>query len=651
MSLMSGSTRRGVAMYYMSRRRRARKILRRIVALMFFAVIAGGLVITHVEISSPRLKNVVASKLSDTLGLSVTMEALSVKLSRGLRIENLSLGEGGSEVFSAKELVFHCNLFRMMRRQFNVRSIVIDQPVFTLREGGVAFVLPVGVPEEETSSKDSDFEFQLAKAKIQNGKVNIIRDGAGSDEMSLTINEINLDISSEGKGKPVKIEGGGKVAEALGFSLTGFYQVGGKVPINLEIIADVDWSEVGEMFSKFNIEPLAQLKGVGKTTLTVNLSGEPDQLSIDVKGDLTENEILYGELFHKPSGVSTKLMVASTYSPERLEFTDIRLTLGESLVALKGFYEPEGKNLSVTVSSEEMDIAALAKCLIPLKDTDTGGKARLNFELHKEADEVFEVDGRIEVKDWKYDYFSGEHLSCDIKNKGEQIMVDDILIVVGEGKITGSGVIEPDGKYRFSIKGENIDMKKFLSIKKEDEMALDMDGKARLSAQIVNKGGGVEGLNGKGHLEIKDGTIKSFSWLEGLFAMINLPELMPFKYDTITGGFNIKDGKVVLNNATVQAKDAVFNVEEGNIDLVGKTKNVSADLALAPHLVERERSKFKEFDKFFYIDDNGYAHLSIVWTGPLSKGTPDLTASIVKTGVKKYGRSLLEKIFGRGEEE
>ena len=169
--------------------------------------------------------------------------------------------------------------------------------------------------------------------------------------------------------------------------------------------------------------------------------------------------------------------------------------------------------------------------------------------------------------------------------------------------------------------------------------------------QIVNSGGGPHGLGGKGNIQIGSGTIKSFSWLESLFSTIHLPELMPFSFDRITGNFNIVNGRVDIHNATIHGEHAVLNTEEGKIDLVKRTKNISADLALAPHLVERQRSKFREFDKFFHVDENGFAHLSIVWKGPLSESTPDLTASILKTTIEKYGKELLDKLFGKEEDD
>jgi hypothetical protein len=242
-----------------------------------------------------------------------------------------------------------------------------------------------------------------------------------------------------------------------------------------------------------------------------------------------------------------------------------------------------------------------------------------------------------------------EGLSAKLKIKSVyspgKLDISSIRLKVGEGELRGSGVIESGGRYRFSISGKNVDVSEFLSVKKNDDVTFEMTGKAKLDAHITSKGIGAEGLNGRGSVRIENGTIKSFSWLESLLSTIHLPELMPFEYSEIASSFSIVNGKMTLNNTTVQGKDAVLNTEEAEIDLVQRTKNVSADFALAPHLVERERSKFKEFDRLFYVDEHGYAHLSIVWTGPLSETAPDVAASLLKTGIKKYGIELLRELI------
>ena len=244
-----------------------------------------------------------------------------------------------------------------------------------------------------------------------------------------------------------------------------------------------------------------------------------------------------------------------------------------------------------------------------------------------------------------------KNINSNNLTKDKQVAIEDILVIIGEGTLKGSGVVGANGKYHFSIKGENIDMKKLLNVKKNGKVELSMTGKAELDVRITNSGGGAEGLGGKGNVKIESGIIKSFSWLEELFSAIHLPELMPFSYSLIMSNFVISKGKLTLYNTAAIGEDAIIRTEEGEIDLVRKTKNISADLALAPRLVERERSKFKEFDKFFFVDENGYAHLSLVWKGSLSKGSPDLTASLLKTGIKKYLPELLEKLLGNDKDK
>ena len=545
-------------------KRKPMKIFCYVIVFLAAITIAGGIILTHIELSFPKLRETVSSKLSGILGMPVNIESFSVKLSRGIKIGNMSLGERDSELFSAKSLILQCNLLGMLRRQFNVRSLIVDKPVFTVRKDAGGVMLPFPLPGRRVSESGSGFEFQLARANIIDGKVVVEKSGADTDKTSLTVDEINFEISSEGKGKPVEIKGTGNFATAIDFSVDGSY---------------------------------------------------------------------------------------TEYSAGRFKIDDFKLGIGENLINLTGVFNTEEKTFTLMLNSDGMNLQEIVKCILPFKDAEARGKAKIDFRFIKEKDTALKIAGNVEIKNWKYNSFAGEHLSCNVKNEDNQIAIEDILVIIGEGTLKGSGMVGTNGKYHFSIKGEKIDMKKLLNVKKNGEVELSMTGKAGLDVQMTNSGGGAEGLGGKGNIKMKSGTIKSFSWLEELFSAIHLPELMPFNYNSITSSFVISKGELTLYNTAVIGKDAIIRTEEGEIDMVGKTKNISADFALAPHLVERERSKFKEFDRFFFVDENGYAHISLVWKGPLSKGSPDLTTSLLKTGIKKYLPKLLEKLLGSDKEK
>lgn len=631
----------------MGKKRNPVKTFVLVIGFIIVVAVAAGFLLTHIEFSHTELRDAATSRLSKALGIPVRIEKLSIKLSQGIKVKNLSLGPEGAEILSADGITLQCNFLEMLRKQFNVRSVIVEKPELTLRKEQIAFLLlPLIVASQHSSSGDSNFQFQLAKAEVRDGKVSVER----QRNNSFTVDEIDLEISSEGKGKPVKIKAGGRIPEALDFSILGSYTAGKKSPINFKVAADIDWSRIDEMLNKLNLQKIPNLKGTGKSTINITLTGSPNELNIDAASDLTENEFFYGNVLHKPGGFPVKLKMSSVYSSGKLNFPSISLVLGESRMSLSGSFEPTESILHLTVRSDSVIISELAQCMPALKNARIGGEGKLNFEINK-IQTAISAKGRIEVKDWKYNNYAGNHLSCNVRSVDKQTKVDDIVAIIGEGRLTGSGIIEPGGKYKFSIKGENIDLEKFLSIKKKDEVALDISGKAKFGVQIVNSGGGPHGLGGSGNIQIGRGIIKSFSWLESLFSTIHLPELMPFSFDRITGSFNIVNGRVDIYNTTIHGEHAVLNTEEGRIDLVKRTKNISTDLALAPHLVERQRLKFKEFDKFFHVDENGFAHLSIVWTGPLSESTPNLTASILKTTIERYGKELLDKLFGKEEDD
>ncbi len=598
-------------------RSRRTKVIFVVIAILAVA----GVTLMHVEFSRPELKNAITSRLSTTLGIPVSIEKVSVKLSQGIRVKNLSLGFEEAEILSVDGIILRYNLLEMLRKQFNVRSVVVERPVLTLQRDQIAFLLlPLILTSQQPSTGSSGFKFWLARAEVHNGEVILESKGSGS----LTVDEIDLEISSEGEGEPVVVKADGKM-EAFDFSVLGSYDAGGTTPVSFKITTDIDWSNLQkDILEKLNLERVPDLKGTGTSRVDITLKGSPDELSIDVSGDLTENDFSCAGLFHKPGGLPAKLDMSSVYSsgkskfqPGKLDFSAINVELGRSRLSSTGFWDIKEKNLYLKAASDSIIISELAQCIPALKNFGAAGEVKLKLEISKRRGET---------------------------------RVDDVVAIIGDGRLTGSGEILKNGKYELSMKGENIDIEKFFSVKQEGGVRLDMSGKARMQTRIHNSGRGPEGLNGEGNFQIQSGVIESFSWLGDLFSAIHLHELMPFRYTNITGSFSITDGKMDIKEMAIYGKDAILKTEEGKIDLIKKTKNISADFALAPHLVKRQRAKFKQFDRFFHVDEDGFAHLSIVWSGPLSKGTPDLTASLLKTGMEKYGNELLKKLLGEDED-
>gem|GEM_PF-4022834 len=611
--------------------------------------IIAAVVLVHVEFSHPGLKNIVTAKFSKILGMPVMADNFSIKLLQGVKVENLSLGDESAGIFTAKAITLKCNFFQLFRKRLDVHGIVLETPVLTLPQDQIAFLLlPLVVASDSPPTDDSEFQFQLEKTEVRNGKISIESETGDS----MTLDEIDIEISSEGTGKPVNIKAGGKMEDTFDFSVLGSYNASDKTPVDVKIVTDIDWNRLGHMFPGLKLTQPPDVKE--KTAVDVILKGNTNNLKIDISSNLTENELLYGNILHKPGGFPVKFEMSSVYSAGTLDLSAGTLEIGKNCLFLSGSLNPMGQTLTLNVRTDSLTIPELAEYIPKLKGVGLGGMGKLDFDIRKGSGQSFHSEGSVEVKDWMYGDYRGKSLTCDIESNGRQTKVDDIHAVIGEGKLTGSGLIEENGKYKFYIKGENIDMERFINIKKDNQVQFGMSGKAKLEAQITNKGGGVKGLNGLGNFRIQDGAIESFSWLEELFTTIHLPELMPFEYTNIAGNFSITDGKVDIKKAILEGENAVFTTEEGEIDLVGKTKDISADFAISPALAERERAKFREFDKFFYVDEAGSAHLSIVWKGSLAESTPDLAASLLKTGIKKYGTEvteILETLFGKDKEE
>lgn len=144
----------------------------------------------------------IEKKLSALLGVGVTIDDLDVSLlrrsatARGVRI----LGDDSAEpLLAMRSIQFELSVGRMMQKQFDVKSLTLDQPVVHIvrREDG-SWNLP-DLPKSEPAADDSGWRFDLRKVLLVDGRINLRFDRAADAAYRVELGGVIGDLTREGE--------------------------------------------------------------------------------------------------------------------------------------------------------------------------------------------------------------------------------------------------------------------------------------------------------------------------------------------------------------------------------------------------------------------------------------------------------------------
>ncbi len=625
-----------------------------VVAVLAALLVAAVVVVSQVEFASPRLTGMVIDRISGATGMETRMEDISVRLLQGVRVQGLGIGTEGEEILSVRRITLKFNVLDALFKRFNIRNLVVEEPEadLSLEElAGLALLIPA-MGRGPGSDAESGVEFQLAQAELRNGSVKVSTDGKGGLPAELKIDEIDLEISSGGAGKPVEFRAKGRALGMLEFSSSGSYDGSAKEPVVATGKVTIPAGRISAVLAVLAKEP-PEFTVSSELELEIDVRGSLDELFLRAKTDLTGSEVAIGDGFRKAAGVPLALDAAATVRKDDVQFDAFMLTLGEAEISGKGSWEGSKKALVLTAATEKLAISKLAPFVPVLEGKDVSGLASFSLKAEKSGSDPIRLDGRVEVKDWQYATMSGERISTDVKTKGTRVYGDALEIVMGEDRLPGSWYVEPGGVWKVRVKGP-VSIDRLLE---RGSNALRGTGSGEVDAEIGGEQGGLAGLRGRGKVRLKDGEIRSFPYLVALAAMINVPELMPFKYDTVAVDFDMEGGVIMLPVVQAEGKTASLRASNVKLDLVQRKKDLKAEIILSPELVRRAQSRFHAFDRVFEVDAEGSAHGYIVWPEPLEESKPDLLRSVwatVETAVekekKKIGDKILEEIFKKLED-
>ncbi len=599
-------------------------------------------VVSQVEFASPRLTGMVTDRISGATGMDARMEGMSVRLLQGVRVQGLGIGTEGEEVLSVRRITLKFNVLDALFKRFHIRSLLIEEPEadLSLEELAAVALLMPAMERGPGEDADSGIEFQLARADLRDGSVTVSTGGKGGLPAKLKIDEIDLEISSGGAGKPVEFKAKGRALGMVEFSSSGSYDSNAKEPVIATGTVTIPAGRISAALAVLAKEA-PELTVSSELELEIDVRGSLDELSIRAKSELTAAEVASGDRFRKPAGVPLVLDVSAKVRKDDVEFDALSLTLGEARVSGKGSWEGSKKALVLTAVTEKLAVSELAPFVPALAGKDVSGLASFSLKVEKSASSPLRLNGNVEVRDWQYATISGERISTDVKTKGKRVYGDALEIVMGEDRLPGSWYFESADDWKVRVKGP-VSIDRLLE---RGDKALRGTGRGEVDAEIGREKRGPAGLTGGGQVRLKDGEIRSFPYLEDMAAMINLPELMPFKYDSVAVDFDIEGGVITLPTVEAKGKAASIKANDVKVDLVQRKKDLKVEIILSPELSRRAQSKWDLFDRIFRVDAGGFAHGYIVWPEPLEATRPDLVRSLVETGKKQIGDRILEEIF------
>jgi uncharacterized protein YhdP len=283
-------------------------------------------------------------------------------------------------------------------------------------------------------------------------------------------------------------------------------------------------------------------------------------------------------------------------SPEQFQFQTLRGRVGETHVTVSGSIPrasnssqglPEARRqLSFQITSPLLDV----DLFLPEKTGDTP----MSFEGFREWLKRWQVDGRVEANQFKYQGLFYQDLKIEMKTIDEKLRVYPFQFKGIGGDFWCEGWFQPAEKgVRFDImpRVSGMDAKAFTRIfsSKAREGKVLYSGKVhidkvQLSGEGENFQKWMETLNGELRFEVENGAIERGNVFAKIFSMLNvtqyfkgrLPDLktkgLPF-YRVISH-FQIKDGVVSTEDFLVDSESmkitGIWKIDLGRNQIEGK---------------------------------------------------------------------------------
>ncbi len=404
----------------------------------------------------------------------------------------------------------------------------------------------------------------------------------------------------------------------------------------------------------------------GKTTLVGKISGSSAQ-SFDFNVDLTDCNLNYPSYLDKKQGEKLIANVQAIKSGKRINLKKFNLEYLSSQIDLNGDFQSVSPLIgNFSLSANNLNLDEILPSQSQAKKPAVQKEQKKPTQRKSSSLSQINLKGKISIDKLLAKGYTIEKLKSRLKFNQSRLKLTDLFVKAFSGEMTGNIVVNLSKNvpfYQARLKISGMDLSQLLQRIK----SLKDNFKGRVYTDLQFKGRGTDWekvknqLWAKGKLEVKDGAILTLDLMGSLLGdWINSPSfrsilqqnigkkewqmLNQTKFNTLTGDFTVKDGKVKFEPAVMKVEGATMKLKgdfgfDYKVDFDGILrfdKKSSDEIARKLGLSKDAKSILFKNGKILVL--------------PFKlKGTyPKLKAQIDQ---KKYGKIVSENLKERAKEE
>jgi AsmA protein len=442
-----------------------------IIAGLVVLALGGVAVVSLVNLNSliERNRDFLIGQAEQALGRKVSLGEIEPTLFSGVgvRLTDFTMADdprySNGDFVRAKDLQIKLKFWPLLRKEFQVKTIVLHDPVIQIVRGadGEFNFSSIGksakdkTPAEEKTAAQPGGKspkeapsLPFSVVNIAGGDVHYFDKKDGSD---LRARQIDLDVEDFDFDRPFSI----KLAAALftqkqNVNLTGkIGPLGGngafsQVPLNGELQLDpLDMSQLSNALPYVkNILPKdLDLAGVF-TVKALKFNGTLKDLALDGTLDASRGLVRYGNGFQKAEGIPLILSTEARYGGGKLSLRKTNLTLNNLKLAAAGDVQMGNVTvLNLNINSEPASLDGWEKIFPAIARYRLSGEMELKAALHGQAGKgaAPRIQGTLTLKKASAkppDFPTAiENIDTRIDFTGQRADINDMTLTLGKAKI------------------------------------------------------------------------------------------------------------------------------------------------------------------------------------------------------------------------
>lgn len=261
------------------------------------------------------------------------------------------------------------------------------------------------------------------------------------------------------------------------------------------------------------------------------------------------------------------------------------------------------------------------------------------------------LTGDIKLKTFVFQNYKISDCAAKIELADAVLNIKPFSMVMCKGTIAGSiraDLSDSDPsrlKFNFAADVKNYDVHELLASTGK-EFKAQVWGAADGKVKISGSGSDMSKLNGNGSLTIKNMKINNFKILDKLAVVAMIPQLKETSFKSVSGTFNITNGKIDLADTKTDGGDKMDAYLSGDANLVSKTQDIKGDIKFTREYSGGDLAKYT-------ADSEGRVTVPFTVVGSFDDPKVAINYSkIAKTAATKAlleegGKALLKGLFGK----